>query len=76
MAVEANTVDTRMQLKLNTGVDQEGNPVIRTKSYSRVKPAAEDQAIYDVGNSLAGLQDHLLEEVHRVNDVVLINIQE
>lgn len=65
-----------MQLRLNTGMDQEGKPIIRTKSYSRVKPTAEDQAIYDVANSLAGLQEYPLETIHRVNDIVLINIQE
>lgn len=74
MAVEANIVSCKMQLKLNTGLDENGKEIIKTKTYSNVKSDAQDQGIYDVGSSLAALQDHALEEIHRVNDMVLNNI--
>ncbi len=74
MAVEANIANCKMQLKLNTGLDENGKEIIKTKTYSNVKSDAQDQGIYDVGSSLAELQDHALEEIHRVNDMILNNI--
>lgn len=74
MAVEANIANCKMQLKLNTGLDENGKEIIKTKTYSNVKSDAQDQGIYDVGSSLAELQDHALEEIHRVNDMILTNI--
>ncbi|RBP44179.1 DUF1659 domain-containing protein [Garciella nitratireducens] len=75
MAVEANIISTKMQLKLNTGLDEKGKEIIKTKTYSNVKPDAKDQVIYDIASSLAVLQQHDLEEIHRVNDTILISME-
>jgi hypothetical protein len=72
MAVNANPVGSRLQLRLNVGQDAEGNPIYRSRSYSNVKPLASDQAVFAVGSALAGLQQHGLEEVRRVNEYVLV----
>ena len=72
MAVNANPVDSRLQLRLNVGQDTEGNPVYSSRSYANVKPLASDQAVFSVGNSLAGLQEHVLEEVRRITEYVLV----
>lgn len=72
--VEKNTVSTKLQLRLKTGLNEEGKEIVRTKTYSNVKASAEDQEVYDVATILSGLQEHDLKEVHRVDDVVLINI--
>lgn len=74
MAVDANVVSSRMQLKLKTGVNESGKDIIRTKTYSNVKVSTENQSIYGVANQLAGLQNYPLEEIHRVDDVLLINL--
>lgn len=74
MAIETNIVSTRMQLKLNTGLDQEGKEIIRTKTYSNVKAEADNQNIFDVASSLASLQEHGLHQVHRVDDIILTKI--
>ncbi|HHT51321.1 MAG TPA: DUF1659 domain-containing protein [Eubacteriaceae bacterium] len=73
MAIEEYAFSTRLQLKLLTGFDEEGKEIFRTKTYSNVKPSAENQSIYDVANTLAGLQKYELEEIHRVEDVILLN---
>lgn len=72
--IDQQVVSTKMQLRLNTGLDGEGREMIRTKTYSNVKISAENEALYDVALSLSGLQNHELKEVHRVDDVVLISI--
>jgi len=73
MPIISNPVGSRMQLRLNIGQDVGGNPIYRSRSYSNVKPLASDQAVFTVGNSLANLQLHDLEEVRRVNEYVLVD---
>lgn len=58
MAVIANSLDSRLQIQLHLGVDGDGKDVTRTKTYSRIKGEASDQDLYDVANSLVGLQEH------------------
>jgi len=72
MAIVANPVGSRLQLRLNVGQDTEGNPVYSSRSYANVKPLASDDAVFSVGNSLADMQEHELEEVRRINDFVLV----
>ncbi len=72
MAVITNPLGSRMQLRLNVGQDDEGNPIYRSRSYSNVKPLASDDDVFAVGNALAGLQQHGLEEVRRINEYLLI----
>jgi hypothetical protein len=72
MAVSSNPLGGRLQLRLIVGMDDKGNHIYRTRSYANVKPAATDQAVYDVGSALANLQEHDLEEVRRVSESVLI----
>lgn len=68
MPVVSTIVDSRLQLRLQTGEDTQGNPIVRTKTYSRVKPAALDEDVYAVAKALAGLQINPLVEVKRVNE--------
>lgn len=71
MAVNAIPLGSRLQLILITGMDDKGNPTYRTRSYSNVKPDASDLAVYNVGNALAGLQEHELDVMRRVNELIL-----
>ncbi len=73
MAVIANPLGSRLQLRLLVGQDDKGNPIYRTRSYSNVKPAASDQAVYNVGYALADLQEHELDALRRTNELVLID---
>ncbi|NMB41404.1 MAG: DUF1659 domain-containing protein [Firmicutes bacterium] len=72
MAVITHPLGSRMQLRLTVGQDDEGNPIYRSRSYSNVKPMASDDDVFAVGNALAGLQQHDLKEVRRINEHILI----
>ncbi|MFZ7133063.1 MAG: DUF1659 domain-containing protein [Eubacteriales bacterium] len=74
MAIEANTLSTRMQLKLVDGVDDQGNDIIRTKTYSNVNADATDEDFYDIAEAISALQTKNLAGVHKVVDVVLIEV--
>ena len=74
MALEIAPLSSRVSLRVNTGTDDEGNAVYRTRSFSGVKPGAADQDVYDVAQVLAGLQQHPVEEISRVNENGLIEV--
>ena len=72
MAVNTVPIGSRLQLRLIVGQDRQGNPIYRTRSYSNVKPDASDEDVFAVGNALAGLQQHDVEELRRTNDFILL----
>lgn len=74
MAVENVPVGTTLRLQFQTGVDVNGNPVFRNKSLSNVKTDALDQNIFDVAQTLAGLQESILADVLRIDSARLEEI--
>jgi len=65
MAVQAIPADTDLVLRLQTGVNENGDPVFTNRRYGNVKTDATDQALYDVAAQIAGLQVHTLNSVMR-----------
>jgi len=71
MAVTTIPVSARLQLRLYTGLDDNLNPVYRTRSYSNVKPSADNEDLFELAGELGSLQVHTLEAVRRVDEVEL-----
>jgi hypothetical protein len=71
MPVTSTIKRTRLQMKMNTGTDDKGNAILRSKTYGNVKVDALDEDIYIVGLALAGLQMHPVDSIQRLNDVEL-----
>ena len=71
MAVNVIPVSARLQLKLNTGVDENFNPIYRTRSFSNVKPEADNVDLFELAQELGELQVHSLEAVRRLDEVEL-----
>ena len=69
MPVEVTPVGSRLQLRLQTGYDEEGDPILRTRSYSRVKPDADNDALFAVAQEFIGLQQNEVQAVRRVDEV-------
>lgn len=56
--------DSVLQLRLVTGTDPETSaPIIRTKSFNKVKDTADEQDVFDVANQLVNLQNYSLDEI-------------
>ncbi|MDD5638045.1 MAG: DUF1659 domain-containing protein [Atribacterota bacterium] len=56
--------DSILQLRLVIGTDPESSkPIIRTKSFNRVKDTADEQDVFDVANQLISLQKYSLDEI-------------
>lgn len=71
MAVTAIPLTARLQLRLNTGLDENFNPVYRTRSYSNVKTSADNEDLFELAGEIAGLQEHTLDAVRRVDEYEL-----
>ncbi|MFZ7131308.1 MAG: DUF1659 domain-containing protein [Eubacteriales bacterium] len=74
MAIQANEMEGRITVTLNTGVDGEGNPILKNKSFSRVKPAVLDADAYEVATGLTGLQDYPLVAVKKTAEYELVDV--
>ena len=64
MPVVVVPYESVLQLRLVTGIDPETSaPIIRTKSFNKVKDSAAEQDIFDVANQLVSLQNYSLDEI-------------
>ena len=71
MAVVKTPQDSRIGIKVVNGVNASGANVLKTLSFSNVKATAADQDVYDVGDSIAGLQSKSLVEIIRTDQANL-----
>ncbi len=71
MAVSVTPAGSRLSLLLKVGEKENGQPLVKTKSFSGVKPEATDQNVFDVALEISGLQQHSLEAISRVNQLDL-----
>jgi len=56
--------DSSLQFRLVVGTNPDtGAPIINSKSFARIKPAALDQDIYDVATAIVGLQKYTVDEL-------------
>ncbi len=74
MAVTVIPVSSRLQLRLNTGLDENLNPIYRNRSFSRVKPSADNEDLFELAEELGNLQIHSLEAVRRLDEVELVEV--
>ena len=73
MAVVKTPLGSTLRLIVETGVDLEGNPILKNRNYLNVKPAATDQDVFDAGTLLASLQQNTLNAMQRLDDAALID---
>ncbi|OEF97642.1 DUF1659 domain-containing protein [Desulfuribacillus alkaliarsenatis] len=67
MAVISDRVDSRVSLVLETGTDAFGFSILRRKNYSRIKPMATDEAVFNTAVALASLQEFPLYGIDRTD---------
>ncbi|MGI6226793.1 MAG: DUF1659 domain-containing protein [Peptococcales bacterium] len=74
MAIITTALGSRVQVIVKTGEDEKGNPILKTRTYNRVKADASDDNIYEFATTIASLQKHPLDMVDRVNEVRLTEV--
>lgn len=73
MAVIQMPEASRLVLTLDDGVDHEGNPRTKTKSFNNVKPDAGDEALFNIALRLAELQTRTLMSINRHDQAELVD---
>lgn len=72
MAVIKTKNPTGLKLRLACGRNEiTGKTIIRSKTYSNVKPTANDDDIFAVGDAIAGLQEFAVQEIARIDNSTL-----
>ncbi|MGI6129134.1 MAG: DUF1659 domain-containing protein [bacterium] len=71
MAVQRTPEVSRLQLQLQTGVTEDNKPIVKNRYFNNVKTDAVDENVYNVAQSLAGLQEYSLLVVRRIDTSAL-----
>lgn len=73
MAVQSIPYNSRLILRVQVGI-QQGNPVLRNRSFNNVKANATDNAVFTVAQALGGLQKYPVVKIVRTNDEELVEM--
>ena len=71
MPVTRSAYQDTLRMRFDFGEDEEGNRVQRTRSYTRVKYTANDEAIFDLADGFGKLFEPERVNVYRVMHVEL-----
>jgi len=71
MAVIDKKDNVRLKLEFDGGIEN-NRQVVKSKIYTKVKPNAASEDIYQVAQSLAGLQSMPLLKVKKLEEVELV----
>ncbi len=74
MSVTVVPIGTRLTLRLNTGLDENMNPVFRNRSWSNFKPSASNDAVHEIGEQLGSLQVHHVDSIRRADENALESV--
>lgn len=74
MAVESTVLSSKMVLRYDMGLDENNNPIYKSKTYPNVKISAADQDFYDVAAQISTLQSNTLTDVRKVQEIILASI--
>jgi len=69
MAVTATSLASDLILVMDNGIGPSGQALSLNRTYRNVKPEANDQNIYDVAQTLIGLQSKTNNSIQRRNTV-------
>ena len=72
MPVTSTVISSGLKIMVQTGVDDEGLPIFSARNFSRVKPSAADEAVYQAGDTLGSLQQHPVTAIRRITESDLL----
>lgn len=73
MAVSKTPQNSRLVIKVQTGVNGSGDPVYRQRSFNNAKSTASDADIYAIGQAIGDLQQHPVASIGRIDEADLVS---
>lgn len=71
MAVSETQNPSALKIKFDCGLNDEGKSVIKSRTYSNLKPSASTQDVLDVARALIDLQVHDELEIIKQDNTIL-----
>lgn len=68
MAVISTPVDSKLKISVQTGLDDDGNAILKTRSYNNVKTTAPDEDLMEVAKQLSDLQIYPVNAIYKVTE--------
>ena len=62
-----NPIASRLTLRLNMGTDSLGRPIIRSRSWSGIDPAATADDVEAVANAIGSVLPYTVNEIQKVD---------
>ena len=71
MAVSETKNPSALKVKLDCGLNDNGRTIVKSKTYSNLKPDAETQDTLDVARAIISLQVHDELEINKQDNTIL-----
>ncbi|WP_242876190.1 DUF1659 domain-containing protein [Desulfosporosinus hippei] len=71
MSINSTHAETAMVVRYQTGLNAEGQPLIRQKSLAKVKESAALEEVYAVATALFSLLEYPIVEIRRNSSYIL-----
>lgn len=72
MMAEAMILDSRLRLLFETGLNDKGEPIYKTKTYSNIRKDATADQLSQAAKALAGLSNFPLAGVERADNFEIV----
>lgn len=69
---EAMLSQSRLRLVFETGVNEDGEPTFRTRTFNNIKKSATPDELYSTATTLASLSDYSLDSVQRTDSYDIV----
>jgi hypothetical protein len=72
MMAQSLLVGTKLKMVFQTGIDDDGKPILRTKTFSNVRKEASADQLFQAANALAVLCNDPLNTLERTDSSEII----
>lgn len=73
MAVTVIKNPSGLKMKFYCGKDENDKNIIRSKTFSNLRPDSSDEDVYEVGTAIASLQKNNVIDIIKLDNTVLSN---
>ncbi len=74
MAVNVTPLNSKLQMRFQVGLNDDGKPIISGKTFSGLKSDALNENVYNTAQNLAGLQVYEIAAIRRIDEVELTEV--